>query len=64
VQVGSTLTITVGTVAAGDSGVVTINATASATGSGAVGLSLLAGYSDVLGNPYEASAGALVGITP
>jgi uncharacterized repeat protein (TIGR01451 family) len=63
-QVGNTLTITVATVAAGDVGVVTINTTASATGSGVVGLSLTSGYSDVLGNPYVGSAGALVGITP
>jgi uncharacterized repeat protein (TIGR01451 family) len=59
-QAGSTLTVTLGTVAAGASGAVTIHTTASAAASGAVGLSLLANYSDVLGNPFEASAGAIV----
>jgi hypothetical protein len=63
-QVGNTLTITVNTIAAGLSGTVTINTTASATASGLVGLSVRADYRDVLGNPYVGSAGALVRMTP
>ncbi|NNJ10415.1 hypothetical protein EKD04_008760 [Chloroflexales bacterium ZM16-3] len=56
---GSTLTVSVGKVNAGATGTVTINTTASATGSGMVGLSLLADYSDVLGNPFVGKAGAV-----
>ncbi|NTW02513.1 MAG: sodium:calcium exchanger, partial [Oscillochloris sp.] len=64
IQSGSTLTITVGKVISGASATVTVNTQASSTGSGLVGLSLKANYSDVLGNPFIGSAGATATIVP
>ena len=62
-QTGSILTITVPTVGAGKSGAVTIQTTAGSS-TGLVGLSLLASYDDVVGNPYVGSAGTTVQIIP
>ncbi|MEI7643750.1 MAG: Calx-beta domain-containing protein, partial [Chloroflexales bacterium] len=62
-QTGSILRITVPTVGAGKSGAVTIQTTAGSS-TGLVGLSLLASYDDVVGNPYVGSAGTTVQIIP
>ncbi|MEI7771979.1 MAG: Calx-beta domain-containing protein, partial [Chloroflexales bacterium] len=60
---GNTLTIKVGTVGATKSGVVTFSTTAS-TNAGMVGLSLVANYNDVMGNPFVGSAATTTTITP